>query len=48
MVTPLSYDSLAYVSPFSSDRCPDGMVAIAENSLRILAIEHRTGEHFTT
>ena len=23
------------------------MVAIAENSLRILAIEHRTGEHFT-
>ena len=47
MVTPLAYDSLAHVSPFSSKRCPDGLVAIAENSLRILSVEHRTGSPFT-
>ena len=47
MITPLSYDALSFVSPFSSERCPDGLVAIAENSLRILSVEHRTGEHFT-
>ena len=43
----MAYDSLAHVSPFSSERCPDGLVAIAENSLRILSVEHRTGSPFT-
>lgn len=45
-VTPLSYEALATVSPFCSARCPDGVVAICENSLRILQIEN-LGEQFT-
>ena len=45
-VTPLRYDSLQSATPFSSERCLDGIVAIAENSLRIISVEH-LGEQFT-
>ncbi|KAL3080320.1 hypothetical protein niasHS_012425 [Heterodera schachtii] len=38
-LTPLSYSSLEYASSFSSEQCPEGIVAISENTLRILALE---------
>ena len=38
-LTPLSYEALAYASGFSSEQCPEGVVAISENTLRILALE---------
>ena len=40
---PLSYETLEYASSFASEQCPEGLVAIAQNTLRILAIE-RLGE----
>eukprot|EP01119_Soliformovum_irregulare_P015210 TRINITY_DN424_c0_g1_i1.p1 TRINITY_DN424_c0_g1~~TRINITY_DN424_c0_g1_i1.p1 ORF type:complete len:1199 (+),score=332.07 TRINITY_DN424_c0_g1_i1:182-3778(+) len=42
-MAPLSYTALDYVSPFSSEQCPDGCVAITGNSLRILTIEDMSG-----
>jgi splicing factor 3B subunit 3 len=39
-VTPLSYDALSHASAFSSERCPEGIVAIAENTIRIFSVEH--------
>ncbi|CAG2056899.1 unnamed protein product [Timema podura] len=36
-LTPLSYESLEYASGFSSEQCPEGIVAISTNTLRILA-----------
>ena len=33
-LTPLSYDVLEYASSFSSEQCPEGIVAIATNTLR--------------
>lgn len=44
-LTPLSYDALEYASSFSSEHCPEGIVAVAGNSLRIVAPE-RLGEAF--
>lgn len=38
-LTPLSYESLEYASGFSSEQCPEGIVAISGNTLRILALE---------
>ncbi|XP_026816717.1 splicing factor 3B subunit 3-like [Rhopalosiphum maidis] len=38
-LTPLSYESLDYASGFSSEQCPEGVVAISNNTLRILALE---------
>ncbi|CAG0912665.1 unnamed protein product [Notodromas monacha] len=38
-LTPLSYDVLEYASGFSSEQCPEGIVAISEKTLRILALE---------
>ena len=38
-LTPLSYDSLEFASGFASEQCPEGIVAIASNTLRILALE---------
>ncbi|XP_046843553.1 splicing factor 3B subunit 3-like [Xenia sp. Carnegie-2017] len=38
-LTPLSYESLEYASSFSSEQCPEGIVAISANTLRILALE---------
>ena len=33
-LTPLSYDVLDFASGFSSEQCPEGIVAIAANTLR--------------
>ena len=33
-LTPLSYEVLEYASSFSSEQCPEGIVAIAQNTLR--------------
>jgi splicing factor 3B subunit 3 len=38
-LTPLSYDLLEYASGFASEQCPEGIVAIASNTLRILSFE---------
>lgn len=38
-LTPLSYETLEYASGFSSEQCPEGIVAISANTLRILALE---------
>nr|CAH7759750.1 unnamed protein product [Callosobruchus chinensis] len=38
-LTPLSHESLEYASGFSSEQCPEGIVAISTNTLRILALE---------
>jgi splicing factor 3B subunit 3 len=46
-VIPLSYDTLNHVSAFTSERCPEGgMVAIADNTLRIIKVE-KLGDMFT-
>ncbi|KAJ1914699.1 pre-mRNA-splicing factor rse1 [Mycoemilia scoparia] len=37
---PLSYDYLDYAASFSSDQCPEGLVAISENTLRVLTIDN--------
>lgn len=37
-LTPLSYENLEYATGFSSERCPDGIIAIYKNTLRILAL----------
>lgn len=38
-LTPLSYTTLEYAAGFSSEQCTEGIVAIAENTLRILSLE---------
>lgn len=38
-LTPLSYETLEYASGFASEQCPEGIVAISVNRLRILALE---------
>ncbi|CAG5958458.1 unnamed protein product [Menidia menidia] len=38
-LTPLSYETLEYASGFASEQCPEGIVAISTNTLRILALE---------
>ncbi|EFO25190.1 hypothetical protein LOAG_03297 [Loa loa] len=38
-LTPLSYAALEFAAGFSSEQCPEGIVAIAENTLRILSLE---------
>lgn len=44
-MTPLSYELLEYSSAFSSEQCPEGVVAISGNTLRIVTVE-RLGELF--
>ncbi|KAK9824249.1 hypothetical protein WJX72_008915 [[Myrmecia] bisecta] len=44
-LTPLSYEALDYASGFASEQCPEGFVAVAHNTLRIVALE-RLGETF--
>ena len=41
----ISYETLDHASAFSSEQCPEGFVAIAKNTLRVLAVE-RLGESF--
>ncbi|CAM9268447.1 unnamed protein product [Chrysoparadoxa australica] len=43
--TPLSYDMLEGASPFATEQVPEGIVAISENTLRIIAVE-RLGQMF--
>ena len=38
-LTPLTYEALEFASNFSSAQCPEGIVAIAGNTLRIIAVE---------
>jgi len=42
---PLSYDLLDHAASFSSEQCPEGIVAISSTTLRILLLE-RLGETF--
>ncbi len=37
---PVSYEALESVADFSSEACPDGIVAVAGNTLRVLTIEN--------
>ena len=37
-LTPLSYEVLEYASSFSSEQCPEGVVAIAQNTLRYVIL----------
>lgn len=45
-ITPLSYEMLEQASSFSSEKCPEGIVAISGNTIRIISVE-RLGENFT-
>lgn len=38
-LTPLSYPALDYATNFSSERCPEGMVATIGNSLKYSPIQ---------
>lgn len=44
-LTPLSYESLHAACAFASEQCPEGVVAVTGNTLRILSID-RLGEVF--
>lgn len=46
-LTPLSYETLEHASSFSSDQCPEGVVAVADDQLRVFTIE-RLGETFNS
>jgi splicing factor 3B subunit 3 len=45
-ITPLSYEHLEQASSFCSEKCPEGIVAISGNTIRIISVE-RLGEQFT-
>jgi splicing factor 3B subunit 3 len=45
-LAPLSYEALEHAAPFASDQCPEGMVAVAGNTLRIVAVERLGTESF--
>ena len=45
-ITPISYEVMQSACPFSSSQCSEGIVAICENTLRILQIDN-LGEQFT-
>ncbi|KAI5084296.1 hypothetical protein GOP47_0000465 [Adiantum capillus-veneris] len=45
LLTPLSYETLEYAASFSSDQCPEGVVSVAGDALRVFTIE-RLGETF--
>lgn len=44
-MTPLSYVGLEYGAHFASELCPEGIVAVAANTLRIITLE-KLGEMF--
>jgi splicing factor 3B subunit 3 len=44
-ITPMSYETLEYAATFASEQCPEGLVSVAGNTLRILTVE-RFGEIF--
>eukprot|EP00850_Spirogloea_muscicola_P004391 SM000019S04935 [mRNA] locus=s19:136527:142578:+ [translate_table: standard] len=44
-LTPLSYEALEHAAPFASEQCPEGVVAVAGDALRVFAVE-RLGDAF--
>jgi len=46
-ITPISYETLDHAASFSSAKCPEGVVAIVEQTLRIFIVE-RPGELFNS
>ena len=44
-IAPISYESLNYAAPFSTEQCPEGFVAVTSNSLRVISID-RLGQFF--
>lgn len=44
-MTPLSYDPLDFAAEFSTEMCPEGVVAVSGEKLRIFGVE-RLGEAF--
>ncbi|PVU92157.1 hypothetical protein BB561_003999 [Smittium simulii] len=38
-LVPMSYDMLEFGAPFASEQCPEGIVSIADNTLRIITID---------
>eukprot|EP01101_Sappina_pedata_P009043 TRINITY_DN5147_c0_g1_i1.p1 TRINITY_DN5147_c0_g1~~TRINITY_DN5147_c0_g1_i1.p1 ORF type:complete len:1219 (+),score=480.96 TRINITY_DN5147_c0_g1_i1:47-3703(+) len=44
-MTPVSYVPLEFSSSFSSEQCPDGIVAISDTTLRVISFD-RLGEKF--
>jgi len=44
-MAPLSYEVLEYASAFASEQCPEGIVSVSTNTLRIVTLE-RLGEMF--
>ncbi|KAH7296253.1 hypothetical protein KP509_26G015800 [Ceratopteris richardii] len=45
LLTPLSYETLEYAASFCSEQCPEGVVSVAGDALRVFTIE-RLGETF--
>jgi len=45
LTSPLAYQALEYGSSFASEHCPEGVVAIAGNTLRILSLD-KLGDAF--
>ena len=50
LLTPLSYDLLEHAAPFSSDQCPEGVVAVAGQTLRVFGLDRGVdkGEAFNS
>jgi splicing factor 3B subunit 3 len=46
-IVPLSYETLHYASSFCSEQCPEGIVCISTNTLRIVSVD-RLGELFNS
>lgn len=44
-MVPLSYETLEYAAPFASEQCPEGIVCISTNTLRIITLD-KIGELF--
>ena len=44
-MVPLSYEVLEYAAPFASEQCPEGIVCISTNTLRIITLD-KIGELF--
>ena len=44
-LAPLSYEALEHAADFTSDQCPEGVVAVAGSTLRIVSVE-RLGDAF--
>lgn len=45
LLSPVSYEALDWACSFSSDQCPEGIIAVAKGTLRIMTVD-RLGETF--